>query len=180
MASITFHGRFVHSTDTNGRIVMPMRFRSYLGDPFCIVGGPDKRLLVMSKERFEELAERVMESSSHRLQSVYHRQLDALRHGFIGRTEDGTTDSQGRMQIIESHREYAGIEPKSEVVIIGVGAWVEVWGKANWDAFQKNLDAEFIREAGMAIDDLLNQQLRGQDDAGVSQAGSASADDRDA
>ena len=174
MGQVPFYGKFFHTTDPSARVILPVRFRSNLGEQFRVVGGPDRRLCVMPTSKFEEFIEEVLEAATH-LRSLFDTKIDKLRHALISNTEDGATDIQGRMQVTEAHRDYAGIEPKSEVVIVGVGEWCEIWSRANWEAYEKGLDGDSVREAGLSVDDIWKELARAQD-AGVSHTCSGSTD----
>jgi DNA-binding transcriptional regulator/RsmH inhibitor MraZ len=129
----------------------------------------------MPTAKFEEFVEEVLQSATH-LRSLFDARLDKLRHALIGNTEDGSTDIQGRMQITEAHRAYAGIESKSDIVIVGVGEWCEIWSLPHWEAYEKGLDSDSVREAGLFVDNIWEELSQAQQNAGVSHTGSDSAD----
>ncbi len=176
MAQVSFYGSFFHTTDPNSRVVLPLRFRSNLGEKFRVVGGPDGRLCVMSTDQFESFVEELLQTAS-KMRSMFDPKIDKLRHALISNTEEGSTDQQGRMQITEAHRLYAGIGPKSEVVITGVGNWCEIWSKENWEKHRTSLTDDSIREAGLSLGEVWSRLGYGREDGGISQAGPAEADD---
>ena len=55
-----------------------------------------------------------------------------MRFFFAGATEC-EVDKQGRINIPQVLREYAGI--KKDVVIVGVSTRAEIWDSSNWDKY---------------------------------------------
>ena len=78
--------------------------------------------------------------------------LDELRAGLPGALDaraftrlsgafrqDVTVDDQGRIRIPGAFRNHAGIEPSSEIVMIGAESRIEIWSQSRWAAEQQRL-----------------------------------------
>ena len=71
---------------------------------------------------------------------MYHRLSD------VGNASDVTVDAQGRINIAQNLREYAGIDKNA--VILGLGSYLEIWSEEAWKA-------ESELESSAEIEDLM-------------------------
>ena len=138
-----FRGGFSHSIDDKGRVIVPLKFRSLLGEKFVVTKGLDRCLWVFSDEQFRKLdghlnAQPMLDPNAVRLQRF-----------FSGEAVDAVTDAQGRVALPSNLREYAAIE--KEVMIVGSGNRIEIWNKAGWDAMNSALSDDLIRAAAQEI-----------------------------
>ncbi|HEY3298331.1 MAG TPA: division/cell wall cluster transcriptional repressor MraZ [Armatimonadota bacterium] len=134
-----FRGGFAHNFDDKGRIIIPLKFRSLLGEKFVITKGLDRCLWVFTEEGFRELDKRIKSRPMLDLDAV------RLQRFFSGEAVDTQVDSQGRVAIPASLREYAGIG--KEAMIIGAGERLEIWCKGRWDSLSNDLTDEMISQA---------------------------------
>jgi len=134
-----FRGGFAHNFDDKGRIIIPLKFRSLLGDKFVITKGLDRCLWVFPEDGFREL--------DMKLKSRPMLDPDAVRlqRFFSGEAVDATTDSQGRVAIPANLREYAGID--KETMIIGAGERIEIWSRSKWDSLSDQMTDDMISAA---------------------------------
>ena len=119
-----FLGQYVHTLDSKGRVVMPRKFRGGLADGCVITKGQERCLYVFPLERWEEEARRVQ-----RLRRTDRRARTFSRSFFAG-ASDQSLDRQGRIQIPEPLRDYAGLE--KEVTVVGVADRLELWASDLW------------------------------------------------
>ena len=135
-----FYGDYQHSVDTNGRVIIPSKFRDGLGEKFILTKGLDNCLFAYSSEEWTNL--------ETKLRSLPFTDKDVrafVRFFFAGATEC-ELDKQGRILIPQNLREYASLE--KDVYIIGVSTRVEVWDKGKWENYSgdENMSAESIAE----------------------------------
>jgi len=97
-------------------------------------------LVIISQQQWQKLLKGIEEKPFITAPS---RDTDRF---LVGGAFEIELDSQGRLVIPPSLRQYAGL--KEEVVFVGLLNRVEIWDKANWDKHQKYLDehAEEIAE----------------------------------
>ena len=120
-------GEYRHNVDVKGRVSVPSKFRDDLGQSFVVTKGLDNCLFMYSKtewETFEEI-----------LKQLPLTNADArtfIRFFFAGATEV-EVDKQGRINIPQVLRDYAGI--KKDVVIAGVATRAEIWDSEAWDKY---------------------------------------------
>lgn len=122
-----FLGEFTHKMDNKNRIMMPSEFRDILSEEFYITKGPEKSLVIYTKEEFEKQSQRldnlVIENKKNR----------AIKRLFFSSTIKTSLDKQGRVLLNKNLRDYANIF--SEAMIIGNNTTIEIWDVATWEAY---------------------------------------------
>ena len=143
---VVFQGEFDHSVDEKGRVIIPTRFRSSLGERFYMTKGLDGCIFVYTEGGYKDLSETLSRQ----------RQLDehTLRLQRFFTSTESSVDGQGRVAIPMKLREYAKIAEQGDVVIVGTGSRIEIWAAASWERYNDTLSAEIIsasaREVGIA------------------------------
>lgn len=132
-----FAGKYNHSIDNKGRIIVPSKFRETLGDSFVATIGLDGCLYMYSYEEWEKFLTSLRELPGN----AEGRKL--VRY-FMACAADCEIDKQGRSLIPSELREKAGIE--KEVVLVGVINKIEVWSKERWEANDEFEGAEDMVE----------------------------------
>lgn len=141
-----FQGEFDHSVDDKGRVIIPTRFRSSLGERFFMTKGVGRCIFVYTDSSYKDLSETLSRQ----------RQLDehTMRLQRFFTATEASVDSQGRVAIPGKLREWAHIAEQGEVVIVGAGSRIEIWSGAAWDAYNADLTdamiSESAREVGIA------------------------------
>lgn len=122
-----FLGEFTHKMDNKNRIMMPSEFRDILSEEFYITKGPEKSLVIYTKEEFEKQSQRldnlIIENKKNR----------AIKRLFFSSTIKTSLDKQGRVLLNKNLRDYANIF--SEAMIIGNNTTIEIWDVATWEAY---------------------------------------------
>lgn len=130
-----FLGQYVHNMDEKGRLAIPARFRTELGERMVVTRGLDKCLWVYPWETWKVISDRFAG-----LPFTRARNRNFQRYFFAGAMECGP-DAQGRILISPALRAYAGLE--REVVVAGVSDHVEVWDRASWEALEEQVNGEY-------------------------------------
>lgn len=120
----TFTGEYKYSLDNKGRINIPSKFRSSLStssdESFVITKGMDSCILAYPLEEWQTR----VESGLRELSSTSSKNRKLIRS--ITRFANTVKlDSQGRVQLTQSLKEYANLE--KDVIIIGVVNKIEIW-----------------------------------------------------
>ena len=116
-----FVGVHERQLDPKGRLALPAAFRPRL-EPRCYLAlGRDKCVDILTVDAFEAVAADVLEKV--RRGEVDRSEQRALAHNAF----EVAVDAQGRINIEEKLREYAGLEPGSRVVVAGSFDRVEIW-----------------------------------------------------
>lgn len=122
-----FLGEFTHKLDSKNRIMIPSEFRDDLSNNFYITKGPEKSLVIYTEEEFIKQSERL---DSLEVQNKKNR---AIKRLFFSSTVKASLDKQGRVLLNKNLRDYSNI--KEEAMIIGNNSTIELWDRANWEAY---------------------------------------------
>ena len=122
-----FMGEYHHSLDDKGRLIIPSKFRTELGDKFVITRGIENCLFAYPIERWETIV--------HKLESLPFTKKDArnFTRFFLSGATVAEFDKQGRINITSPLITYAGIQ--KDCVVIGTGDRLEIWAKDAWENF---------------------------------------------
>jgi MraZ protein len=138
-----FRGAHYHSVDDKGRVIIPLRFRTELGNTFVITKGLDKCLFVFREDAFEEMEKKLQ------AQPALDRHTIRLQRWFSAEALETQVDNQGRVAIPSSLREFSGIE--EDVAIVGAGSRIEIWSRSGWDAFNASLTDQDISDSAAEV-----------------------------
>ncbi|WP_078806191.1 division/cell wall cluster transcriptional repressor MraZ [Pilibacter termitis] len=130
-----FMGEFQHNIDAKGRLIVPAKLRDDLGDKFVVTKGMDGCLFGYPMDEWTRFAEKTKELPLSRAQA---RQF--TRHFFASASES-ELDKQGRINVPQSLREYAGLE--KNCVIVGVDTRIEIWDATRWDEINQVAEESF-------------------------------------
>ena len=136
-----FLGAYSHTLDAKGRVVMPSKFRHGLEAGCVVTKGQERCLYVFSMDRWEKEAERVQTLPRT------DRQARNYSRSFFASATDQQLDGQGRVQLPESLRRYAGLE--KDLSVVGVADHIEIWAAEVWEEVGAEADEYYagIEEA---------------------------------
>ncbi len=143
-----FMGEYSHAIDQKGRLIMPAKIRSGLGERFIITKGLDSCLFVYPEHEWK-----VLEEKLKNLPFTNKNARSFSRFFFSGATEV-EFDRQGRVLIPNNLRNHADLD--KEVVIIGVSTRLEIWNKENWEKYNQDSNDEYEELAEKMIDFEIN------------------------
>ena len=132
-------GEYNHSIDSKGRVIVPSKFRTELGERFIITKGFDGCLYGYSLEEWKAIEEKIKT-----LPLVTGKDARNFTRFFFSSAIECELDSQGRILISQNLREFAGLE--KDIVTIGVSSRIEIWSKARWEEYNNDQDSEDIAE----------------------------------
>ncbi len=121
-----FLGQFSYTLDSKGRLTIPSRFREGLPAEVVVTRGMDRCLVVYPIDAWKEISEKVTSLS------ITDRRARSLRRQLFADAINMELDRQGRILIPDRLREYAGLELSSDVVIVGLDSFVELWDPERW------------------------------------------------
>lgn len=122
-----FMGEFNHSIDSKGRLIIPAKFRSQLGERFVITRGMDKCLSGYSLQEWEKLKEQLAKLP---MTKKNVRQFVRLIYSAAIECE---FDRQGRVNLSSTLINYAGIQKKC--MVVGVSSHFEIWDEEAWQKY---------------------------------------------
>ena len=135
-------GYYFVKPDQKGRIALPYKFRAELGPSLVVARWFEKCLVVINRESWGVMVHNL---TGGELATLSARDTDRF---LLGGSFEVELDKQGRFVVPTALRSFAGI--KGEVVIVGLGQRVEIWGKERWEDREKKLQ----NEAGEKVEKL--------------------------
>lgn len=135
-----FLGEYFHSLDEKGRVVMPSSFRDDLKAGCVVTKGQDGQLLLYTPDEFQKRATEVLaEQPKSRSGRRFARTV------FAG-ADSVDVLAGGRVKLNGDLREFATLEPSTEVVVLGVLDHIEVWNKERYLADRETGDEVYLEE----------------------------------
>jgi len=131
-------GRFEHSLDSKGRLVLPARLRP----PFEAIGGyltkgPEGCVDLWPHDRFlQKLAELEDQADDRRSRNM-------LR--VFAATEHVTPDSQGRILVAPYLMDFAGLDP-ARVLVRGAIKTVQLWNPERWEQLEAQAEELLLND----------------------------------
>ena len=132
---MAFRGHFEHSLDSKNRLSIPARFRAAFSGGTVLAKDPEPCVAVWTPDAYE----RIIEQSLAGLNPI-GRQYKKINRFYRGNSYEIELDGSGRVTVPPTLLAHTGIS--KEVVVVGVGDHLEVWGKDRWQQEQEALDAE--------------------------------------
>lgn len=120
-----FMGTYDHSLDAKGRVIVPSKFREALGDRFVITRSLDPCLCVYDMPAWERFVQKLSG-----LPYNTRKQRELVRF-FMSSATEVEPDKQGRILLPQKLRTHAHIE--KNVVLLGVGARIEIWDPGTYE-----------------------------------------------
>lgn len=133
-----FMGEYNHIIDDKGRIIIPSKLRTELGESFVITRGLDNCLAIYTSEGWTNIIEQ-------------YKQLPNIgeTRSFLRFIISGATtlefDKQGRINIPSSLINSAGLS--KDCSIIGVGDHMEIWDTNRWNEYLTTQEANITEIA---------------------------------
>ena len=136
-------GRYEHSLDDKGRVIVPQKFRDKLGDEFVLTIGPDRHIRAYPMPIWEAMDEQL---ASVDVLDELNKDVIFLQRMF-GNCEFVSPDTANRLSIPRHLREWANLRESETAIIIGNGTRVEFWSRSNWEAYSNRFTEDNAAEA---------------------------------
>ncbi|MCB0377131.1 MAG: division/cell wall cluster transcriptional repressor MraZ [Bdellovibrionales bacterium] len=132
-------GRFQIKLDGKGRLGLPSALHQGSENSSFVITNSQYQgsrcLDVYRADEWEALEARIAQMSSLK------REVQAFQRFYIAGGQAVNGDSQGRLLIPKSLREYAGLE--DQIVLVGMGKKLEIWNLTEWQKIFDNLATQF-------------------------------------
>ena len=124
-------GTYFYTVDEKGRIRMPQKLKSQLGENFVVTKGSNGCLFVFSQE---ELKTAIYD----KLKELPLTAIEAQKplRMIMSSAFEVQEDSAGRFMLPSILRDFAEIN--KNIVIIGVGSRCEIWSEERWNAYNES------------------------------------------
>ncbi len=134
-----FVGRYEHSLDTKGRLVLPARLRpAFEQSGGYLTKGPEGCVDLWPHERFQaKLAELEAEAAE-----ADDRRARARERVFAA-AEHVTPDVQGRIPIAPYLVAFAGLDP-ARILVRGANKTVQLWNPERWERLEAIAEQDLL------------------------------------
>lgn len=132
---MAFRGHYEYALDAKNRLSIPARFRAAFSSGVVLAKDPEPCVAAWTPDGHESIIERAL-GGLNPMGAQYRK----LARFYQGNSFEVELDSAGRVTLPPPLLAHAGIE--KEVVVVGVGDHLEVWGRDRWTSQQDALDAE--------------------------------------
>ena len=133
-----FMGEYNHTIDTNGRLIIPSKFRAQLGEEFVITKGLDGCLSIYPMDEWITFEEKL------KALPLTNKNARTFARFFVSSANTCELDKQGRILVPSTLREFAGLE--KDVVLTGNINRIEIWSKEKWNENNNYDDMDAIAE----------------------------------
>ncbi|GKU82373.1 division/cell wall cluster transcriptional repressor MraZ [Niallia sp. NCCP-28] len=134
-----FMGEYHHNADAKGRLIVPAKFRSLLGDIFILTRGLDQCLFGYPLSEWKVIEEKL------KALPLTKKDARAFTRFFFSGAAECELDKQGRIQIASPLIQYAKLE--KECVVLGVSNRIEIWNKSLWEDYFSESEDSFAEIA---------------------------------
>jgi len=148
-----FRGTHQYLVDEKGRVAIPARYREALS------GLQDERLVVTKFRRrgrpcLDVYPLSVWQRFERKIgtERRFNRKLATFEAYYVGAAQDVQLDTQGRMLIPPTLREYAGIG--REVMFVGATDKFRIWDKSVYQQVDRDDEKELFEDNPDLLDDL--------------------------
>lgn len=128
-------GTYSPKIDAKGRVALPAKFRSQLGDGFVMARGQERCVYVLPMQEFERITTQIQ------LTSMSNKSARDYLRVFLSGAVDQEPDKQGRIVVPPMLRDYANLG--DEIVVIGVGTRAEIWNKSAWNNYLADKEKDY-------------------------------------
>ena len=138
-----FIGEYKHNLDDKGRLAIPAKFRTLLKKGGVVTKGLDNCLFLYTKSQWEKIAQKLSALP------ISQAKARAFSRHLLAGAMDLEFDSQGRVNLPEYLREFAGL--KKSVIVAGLYNHLEIWNKEDWDKYKQESEknsSEIAEELG--------------------------------
>ncbi len=137
-------GEYQHNIDSKGRLIMPAKFRSDLGERFIVTRGLDGCLFGFPMSSWELIQEKLGQLP------LAKKDARAFTRFFYSAATEVEIDKQGRINLPNNLIDFAKID--KECRVIGVADRIEIWSMAKWEDFRDIAEDSFEDIAEDMID----------------------------
>ncbi len=129
-----FIGEYKHSIDEKGRLALPAKFRGKLASGVVITKGLENALVIYTRDEWEKIASEIANMPYTK------GNARAFSRMVLAGANDCNLDRQGRINIPQNLREFAGL--KTNAVVVGVYSRIEIWDVKEWEEYQSRIEKD--------------------------------------
>ncbi len=120
-------GTYAPKIDAKGRMALPAKMRSQLGDGLVMARGQERCVYLLPATEFRRIAMQIQRTS------MGNKAAREYLRVFLSGAVDQDPDKQGRVLVPQMLRDYANLG--DDIVVIGVGTRAEIWDRKTWESY---------------------------------------------
>ncbi len=126
-------GEYINKVDDKGRLMIPSKLRSALSSSQVVASkGLDGSCIALFPPDFFDKTFSFAISGDDGMQ-IFSPEARMFTRRFLSSSQSLDFDSSGRVNLPQSLRTYAGIDLRSEVTILGMGKYIEIWNPEKYN-----------------------------------------------
>jgi MraZ protein len=129
-----FIGEYNHNLDEKGRMAVPSKFRKILKDGAVVTRGLDDCLFLYPKKEWSSIAKKLSALP------ISQAKARAFARLMLAGAMDVDFDNQGRINLPEYLRKFAGLKKKA--IVAGLYDRLEIWDEESWNKFKSGAEKE--------------------------------------
>jgi MraZ protein len=151
------NGEYRNTIDEKGRILIPSRLRTHLGEQttLIITRAVESCLWLMLPEFFENIRKKIMDGPG----AMFDSNLRLLQRRMIAPAMECEIDKAGRLNIPPQLRESAGLKLKEGSMLLAMTNYMELWNLAAYERFLIESELNYSA-ASQKLSVLLNETWR--------------------
>ncbi len=134
-----FLGEYSYNLDEKNRVAIPPRFRSGLKGEAFLTRGIDNCLFLYAKKNWQKLVSQILKLP------LSQKNSRAFSRLMLAGAYEVKIDKQGRINIPESLKKYAGL--KKKIIICGLYNRIEIWDQEKWKKYKNDTEKEAVNIA---------------------------------
>lgn len=139
-----FMGEYTHTIDTKGRIIIPAKFRSQLGEKFILIKWLEHSLYGFPYKEWQIFENKL------KVLPMTNKDARKFQRFIFSSAIEAEFDNQGRITIPVSLRDYAYLD--KDTMITGSGTGFEIWNYETWKVYTNDVAENFDEIATGLID----------------------------
>ncbi len=127
-------GQYAHTLDAKGRVFVPAKLRSELGESFIAAAVMDHCVCLYAQSEWDKLQEG--------LSAMPMTKARKLQRYLSANAADVQVDAQGRITLPRHLIDYASLE--KEALVVGAGNRAEIWNPSAYREVMDSMTAEEV------------------------------------
>ncbi|MBI0022071.1 MULTISPECIES: division/cell wall cluster transcriptional repressor MraZ [Lactobacillus] len=130
-----FMGEFHHNLDSKGRLIIPARLRTQIGDKMVFTRGMEGCIFGYTLDEWQKIEAKLAKLP------LTKRNARSFTRLFYSGAMECEFDKQGRVNLTTTLKEHASLV--KECVIVGVSDRIEIWAKERWEEFSEDANGNY-------------------------------------
>ncbi|MCL2067435.1 MAG: division/cell wall cluster transcriptional repressor MraZ [Treponema sp.] len=134
----TLTGEFRVTLDDNNRLSLPARLRNALADStLFLTRGMDNCLWLYPCEEWKAMQKTIMKTTN-----PFSAKSRNIRRRVIGPAQVVELDKAGRIPVVQSLKEFAGLS--KDCIVLGQSDYIEIWDDEKYKTYLAESEEEFV------------------------------------